>query len=543
MNADEIKVTINEYGQKRLLACKRGRRLADLLKSMDIIAISPCGGMGRCGKCACRIVRGRVLVTSADERFFSAKELSEGMRLLCRVVLQDDCEIELLSDAKDSWAFSAAGEGERPGEKMTILSDSGSAELSKKDCSGREYSKAAIAVDLGSTTVAAALVGMGKDGFCDVLGTASCVNHQSAFGADVISRIAASEDEKALRGMRDAVRSDIKKLIDELCEGSRGPLPISHIIVAGNTAMLTILAGESPAGLGSYPYTPPFLDERTYDSGRDFSWPGEANVILIPGISAFVGADILAGLYSLDITGESSALLADLGTNGEMAFWDGENLRVTSTAAGPVFEACGISCGMPSVEGAISHVTIDVDTKEVSFETIGGGSPRGLCGTGVMEAVSELVRTGICDPSGLLCDKYFDGGFPITWDGGIRLTQSDIRNLQLAKAAISSGLKMLLGDKTPDKVFLSGAFGTHLNPEEIKNLSLFPGAFNDKIISSGNTSLKGAVKYAAACLEGDVARSEAAEQMRTIKSNATVIELPAADNFDKEYIAAMNFLE
>jgi uncharacterized 2Fe-2S/4Fe-4S cluster protein (DUF4445 family) len=482
MNTDEIKVVINEYGSKRILSCRRGRRLSDLLRSEGISVSQPCGGMGRCGRCICRITGAQVPVTSADLRTFSAKELSEGKRLLCRAVLNEDCEVELLG--AEGFEASEATAAKRPAGSTTAESmtaaDSKMSQNTVK--STPRHQMKAIALDLGTTTIAASLVE--SDGSCfKVTRTAYGINHQRSFGADVISRIAASEDLASLEGMRDAVRSDILRLIGDLGFGEKEAAELSVIVVAANTAMLTILAGERPHGLGRYPYTPVFLDERIYDSKELFKWQNGPKVVLMPGISAFVGADILSGIYSLGITGQSSAALVDLGTNGEMAYWDGHSLFATSAAAGPVFEACGISCGVPSVEGAISHVEIDDLTHKAGFSTIADGKPIGLCGTGVMEAVSELVRTGICDETGLLSDEYFEEGFPITQDGLVRLTREDIRNVQLAKAAIYSGLGMLLNGGVPDKVYLSGGFGTSLNADRIKNLSLFPDAFDDRIIS------------------------------------------------------------
>ncbi len=515
MNTDEIKVVINEYGSKRLLVCRRGRRLSELLDSEGIIVPKPCAGMGRCGKCVCRVTGTTAAVTLADESFLSAEELKEGKRLICRSVLNDDCEVELLAGRQEMSVETAGGGAHIDGE-------------------------AAVAVDLGTTTIAAALmVKKGEEIFS--AGTVTCANRQSVFGADVISRIAASEDMSALKRMRDIVRSDIEGLILELTGGEAGLRDLKSVVVAGNTAMLSILAGESAKGLGTYPYTPAFLDRRVYDSKELLSGIQGAKVILMPGISAFVGADILAGLYSLDILREKSAFLIDLGTNGEMALWDGSVLRVTSTAAGPVFEAGGITCGVPSIAGAICHVSIDEADHKISLGTIMDREPTGICGTGVMEAVSEFVRTGICDGTGLLTDEYFDEGVYLTEDARIRLTQKDIRNVQLGKAAILTGIKTLLADAVPDRVFLSGAFGSRLDLQKIQNLYLFPDTFNDKIISSGNTSLKGAMRYAGGVLGGPDVEKRETDVLEMIRSGAQVVELSDKDSFEADYIAAMNF--
>ncbi len=532
MNRDEIKVTIDEYGKKREFICRRGRRLSDLLRSEGISAEYPCGGMGRCGKCRGRFISGNAPVTTSDENFFSAKELSEGARLLCRVVLEEDCEIILERADEPDMSISELADGKGSATESELMTEETFA------LQGDE--RIAVAVDLGTTTIAAALVTLNGDD-AKVLKTAGCRNHQSAYGADVISRIAASEDADCFAHMRDVVRRDVESLVKELLTGPGILTEPLFIAVAGNTAMLNLFAGESIEGLGKYPYTPAFLDEKRFDSRELFSEIKDSEVILMPGISSFVGADILSGLYHLDILEKESALLADLGTNGEMAFWDGVKLYVTSTAAGPVFEGVGISCGMPSVAGAICHVELDADTHKAVFETIFNEVPRGLCGTGVIETVSELVRTGICDPTGLLPDRYFDEGFPVTEEGTIKITQKDIRNVQLGNADIYSGILTLLGDKIPGNVYIAGGFGTHINPKRIENIRMFPPGFNDKITSSGNTSLKGAIRYAVSCLKGDAFRAEADKELEAIRTAAEVVELSESEGFKDEYFEAMNF--
>jgi uncharacterized 2Fe-2S/4Fe-4S cluster protein (DUF4445 family) len=577
MKADEIKVVINENGRRQILSCKKGRGLSDLLKSEGIHFAMPCGGMGRCGKCRVRVTGGYAPVTSADASFFDAKELDEGYRLLCRMVVRGDCEIELSSGDEEKMLIDTAHVAYGSDDQCCA-----GASPDREDGKRGERS-AAIAVDLGTTTIAAALVEKVGEEFV-VTKTAGAVNHQNTFGSDVISRIAAAKDCENLARMRDLVRSDIEGLIGELLKDRDYLRKVSVITVAGNAAMLGILSGEDVSGLGKYPYTPPFLDERKYEvdllfpklaGSRDgneelfgqsaengneglfgqFAEDGNeggsgqsaetghccAGVSLLPGISAFVGADILSGLFYLDILHREKALFLDLGTNGEMAYWDGGKLLVTSAAAGPVFEGGGISCGMPSLPGAICHVTIDDATHKGFCETIGDEAPVGLCGTGVMEAVSELVRCGICDETGLLSEEYFDEGFPLTRDGSVRITTSDIRNVQLGKAAISTAIRSLTGGAVPDKVYISGGFGAHIDSSKIQYLSMLPAAFNDKIIISGNTSLLGAVKYAAACLSGPAAKAKAMEAMNDIRSAAQVVELSFGETFGDDYIKALNF--
>jgi uncharacterized 2Fe-2S/4Fe-4S cluster protein (DUF4445 family) len=207
-----------------------------------------------------------------------------------------------------------------------------------------------------------------------------------------------------------------------------------------------------------------------------------------------------------------------------------------------VFEAGGISCGVASIPGAICHVELFRDGGEVRcrYETIGDQPPIGLCGTGVMELVSEAVREGIIDETGLLTERYFDDGFPVTEDGTVRLFQRDIRNVQLAKAAIYTGIKALLGGRTPGAVYLAGGFGSRIDTGRIKSLKMFPEDFDGKIIAVGNTSLKGSVVFSLKAIMGEGMEDER-RVLADIPGRAQLVELSAADEFDSDFVDAMNF--
>ena len=522
MKALEISVTIGEYGKKVSVSGHGGEKLIDILNRAGITYNLPCGGAGTCGGCRVRFLNGAPEPGEYDKRFLSAKEISDGVRLLCRSVISEDCEIELGKRADDT--------GMAIETVQTNLSKS-----SKSDYG--------VAIDLGTTTIAAALIASSGDTY-EVIETSSCVNRQRKFGNDVISRIAAAEDSAAALELKRLVAEDIGNLIKELsyktgisCNGDAG---IKNITIAGNTTMLHLLMGEDVTGLGKYPYTPVFLETQRMASERIFDDIRGIDLTMLPGISAFVGADIVSGLFSIKPKDSEKFFFLDLGTNGEMAFFDGEKLKVTSAAAGPVFEAGGISCGAASVPGAISHAVI-TSSRAVKFETIGGTEPVGICGTGVMELTSELLRNGIIDETGLLAEEYFDEGFPVTEDGSIRFTQQDIRNVQLAKAAIFTGSTALLAGSVPDKVYIAGGFGNSIDPEKIAKLKMFPAAFDGKIVSVGNSALRGAAEFSACALRGEKSRSGAITGLESIKNRAQVIELAAVDSFDEAYIEAMNF--
>ena len=524
----DFDVLIIQDGKKQVLGARSGRRLKELISDAGIGVSFPCGGNGRCGKCVVTFTSGSPLPNDTDRHFLSKEELDAGKRILCRCVLSGECTILL--------------EGENLEEKIA-------AETVKEDSvkSGKDevsFNKYGIAIDLGTTTIAVALVGISSGGAkAHVLRASSGINHQRKYGADVISRIDAASDPDGAKDLRELALEDIAKLISEVLFENDNC--ISSVCIAGNTTMLHLLRGFDAAGLGSFPYEPVSVKIEKLDAGKLFgdSFTGklqtalfDAEVTILPGISAFVGADIVSGIYCLDMGTHrgQKELLIDLGTNGEMAFFDGEELIVTSTAAGPVFEGGEISCGVASVPGAISHVSISCDAERdviTNYETIGGLEPVGLCGTGVIEAVSELARNGIISENGLLSEPFFDNGFVIDEGKDIRITQKDVRNLQLAKAAIRAGIEKLVGDKEPGKVYVAGGFGANLDIEKLKKLKMLPDSFFNKIEVVGNTSLKGCIRYLA----------ENGDRPSEIAQNSGELRLALEDDFGDTYIEALDF--
>ncbi len=539
MKAKEISVTINEYGKQLSVTGTKGERLKAILDRAGCVYSLPCGGAGRCGRCRIKFLKGAPIPGSFEEKFLTDEETEDGIRILCRTVAYEDCEVELLGNVRDSGI-----------EVLSLEKDELEKESRHEQSTSNDHmsqNSYGIAIDLGTTTIAAALVSAAPDnpGY-KVLQTASCINSQRRYGSDVISRISAAEDATTREALRKSAVSDIENLIKELTESQNitylGENPdLKAITIAGNTTMLYLLAGNDPKSLGSYPYIAEHLEKEWMLSDIILDNIPDISLTILPGISAFVGADIVAGLFTIDLNKEEKLFFLDLGTNGEMAFYDGEKLRVTSAAAGPVFEAGGISCGVASIPGAIDHITIDETDHHVTIHTIGDAQPIGICGTGVMEITSELVKHHIADETGLLTDEYFDEGFPLTEDGKIRFTQQDIRNVQLAKAAIYTGAKTLLNGDIPDKVYISGGFGSKISPENVEELRMFPREFDGKIVAIGNSALKGAAQYTACVLSGWEKENDATAKLDLITESAVETELATTDGFDEDYIAAMNF--
>lgn len=554
---NKISITVIKGNSIWQLETVPGKNLLSLCKENNIFIDAVCNGMGRCGKCVVITEKDMFPVTTADLTYISKKDLDMGYRLACRVMLKESCTIQI------------------PDNMEQITSDS---EIRQDDIHDTEASTYGVAIDIGTTTIGAALIDIQDS---KVVGQKSLLNHQRVYGADVISRIAASletEDgtdainESNLIKMRRSILTDIADTINDLMAGRKGY--VSQIVIAGNTTMLHLLRGYNCEGLGSYPYTPVTLDAESltlndlYDAedskafidsyktlaGNNNSCRQDTAVFIMPGISVFVGADIVSGMYSLgfgDDKSTSNIFMLDMGTNGEMAFKSGDHIYVASTAAGPVFEGGGISCGTGSIPGAVSHISINRDEKgsiSTQIETINGLTPTGICGTGVLELVSELVRNGIIDKTGLLSDEFFDTGYVFASNRSqtFAITQSDIRQVQLAKAAIRSGIEILISESAGvsadniDKVYIAGGFGREVRPDAIRALQMLPQDIDsDKIYSPGNTSLSGCIKFIMNTAVNGIATE--INKVKKIAGMSTEVILAGLDEFDDTYYEYLDF--
>ena len=435
----------------------------ELLQKEGIFLPAACGGRGTCGKCKVRFLSGAPEPVEEEKKKFSSEELSEGMRLACRSCPSGKFEIEFEHSEE---AIEA--------ESLNVAAQNVLGPADRADGGDMR-----VAVDIGTTTIAAALLD-GRTG--DVVDTRTCINHQRTYGADVISRIQASNDGKK-EELQQLVQKDIRELITDMGEDA----DVVPTVIAGNTTMEHLLLGLSCETLGVAPFTP-----------VDISLHQEKNQLILPGITTYVGADIVAGIVATGMDqSDEVCMLVDLGTNGEMAIGSRERILVASTAAGPAFEGVNISCGVAGIPGAISHVTI-TDGK-VQYETIGGKQPVGLCGTGVLEVMYELLKEEIVDETGLMDDDYVDDGFPVA--DGIVFTDRDIREVQLAKSAIRAGMETLIKEfgvsyDGISRLYIAGGFGQKINLEKATGIGILPRDLIDRTVAVGNSSLKGAVMAA-----------------------------------------------
>lgn len=514
--------------------------LITILRKMGINFPLYCGGNGSCGKCLIQVKAGDLPITSADRQCLTAAQLESGWRLGCQAVIESPCTIELKESVmeQDFYVPSAFSSKNSADQK----SDNGGNCTAGNDCSresdgdDRRYG---IAIDIGTTTLAMVLVRL-SDG--RVLRQYTGLNHQRSYGTDVMARIrAAVESAENAGNLQHQIQTDILEGIRCLSESLREN--VQSIVIAGNTTMIHLLRGYDCSGLGRYPFQPVSLSEEQLTmqqllGSRKLPMAVRgAEVTIFPGMSAFVGGDITAGLWACNFHEQSGVhLFLDLGTNAEMALRFREKLFVTSAAAGPAFEGGHLSCGIGSVPGAIRNVKLQYGM--VRYETIGRRPPEGLCGTGMVACMAELLNNRCMDETGLLKSRYTAGGFTII-SGKVSVSQQDIREFQKANAAIRAGLELLMETAgcTPaavETLEMAGGFGCELDVAQAVRVGLIPAALSDKVRQKGNTVIRGLIRYM---------MSPDRNTIETMLQSAQEISLAAHPDFTEKYLTCMVFPE
>jgi uncharacterized 2Fe-2S/4Fe-4S cluster protein (DUF4445 family) len=340
-----------------------------------------------------------------------------------------------------------------------------------------------IAIDVGSTTIAAQLIDRASGA---ILGVRTGLNPQMARGADVMSRVSFALDS---RDLTVSIRRFLGEMVGDLAAGRE----IAEIVLVGNTVMHHLFADLDVEPLSHVPFASPSLGEQRFlVAALGWSLSGATPIRFLPCLGGFVGSDILAGIVAVDLCRDGALrALIDLGTNGEIALGNRDRVLVASTAAGTAFEAGCIHNGMRAANGAIAHVTVDRDGR-LDCEVIGGGSPQGICGSGLVDAVASGLTLGRILPSGRIVDS--SRIFPLA--GEIALRQADVRELQLAKGAVAAGLRILLkhwGASMADiqTLYLAGAFGSYLEVDSARRIGLLECP-SQVITIAGNTALRGA---------------------------------------------------
>lgn len=403
-----------------------------------------------------------------------------------------------------------------------------------------------VAFDIGTTTVVGALVDLSTG---EAIGAKAMPNPQSRWGRDVISRInAVLGDARLCAEMSRSVVGACNSIIDSL----RPEGGIKEITAAGNTVMTHLLLGVSPEPLSRVPYKPSFKEAKTLAAEESGFLTAGASLYTLPLIGGFVGGDTTAVIIALGLDKRPGVTLAlDIGTNSEIVLCAGGAIYATSAAAGPAFEGGQISAGMSAAKGAISSVAIDPDG--VRLEVIGSVAPIGICGSGVVDAVSGLIGAGVIDATGMIKGrdevagnlsnriKGKDGinSFVLYKGpkGEITLTQQDVRALQSAKAAIKAGIMMLLkkaglGISDIEKVYIAGAFGSNMKKEGLASIGILEKEWLDRVESAGDAALNGAVMALS-----DEGRREAEAAALKVK----YVSLSGSAHFEREFIKDMDF--
>jgi uncharacterized 2Fe-2S/4Fe-4S cluster protein (DUF4445 family) len=579
--------------------------------SWNGIAIdSTCGGHGTCKKCKVRVVEGELPVSTVDPRAFTGDELAEGWRLACRAPARGDLVIEVpplqtrpkaalvgvgrhvilrpsvqkrhlvleepsLEDQRSDFErVVQALDDLEPRVELPVLRTLGKVlreanfdvtavvcddlliDLEPGDTTSRRF---ALAFDLGTTTVVANLLDLETG---QPAAVQSMLNRQQPFGADVISRVSATMlDEGALDALQARAQETLAQLTEEVCaEAGVDPGEVYEITICGNVTMTQLALGMDPEPLSMAPFivtTHEFPQLLAADLGVPVH--ARAPAFVFPSLGAYVGGDIVSGMLATGLTRDKRIrLFIDVGTNSEIALGNQDGVVATAAPAGPAFEAAQIRCGMRAAEGAIEGVSAQDDG--LAIEVIGDIEPVGLCGSGLVDAVAELVNVGLLDHSGRYVDDEKAASispplaprltkigeervFVLHWRGedpadSIYLTQRDIRELQFAKASIATGWRILFGElgmepEDVSQVLLAGSFGQYLSPASAVRIGLVPRVALPRIVSAGNVAGEGS-KIAALSLRE---RAEA----YSILNEVRYVELSGRSDFNDAFIDQLAF--
>ena len=524
------------------IQAQEGKTILEIAQDFDLDIDGSCGGKGTCGKCRVNIDEGNGL-----------QEV-----LACQFRLQRDLTIWPCrkNDRTDRKTSVRLPEDFRPDPQL----------LSRCAETGKPLG---VAVDIGTTTVVVMLWDIAQT---RLLGAEGLNNPQGVYGADVISRISfAGESPQNLKLLQDKMISAINGAVSRLVEKTGHRLQeISRFTVAGNTTMSHLFTGTDPRSLAVLPFEPVFTESRRFAASEVGLVPPDAQVNLLPNIAGHIGSDITAGMVSCGFLEEEDDSMAagagckpklyiDIGTNGEIGLINGKSLTVCSAAAGPAFEGSRVSCGMRAGTGAIERAKMTETGMEVAV--IGGGAPLGVCGSGLIDIVCEMLHSGIIDKKGRLAsreelrsrglpqricemtggegrEKYFTIWKSHGGGQDIRITQNDIREVQLAKGAIAAGIEILLkgeglcaGDL--EKIYIAGAFGNYIDLGKAMAIGLLPEADMGRLKSIGNAAGTGA------CMA--LLNDETIEKMEKVRKTADHVELSAQPEFLEIFSRCMRF--
>lgn len=603
---------ITAAGQRTDLIVEEGSNLLEAAAGAGVAVEGNCGGKGSCGKCKVKLTpKSPAAPTDTEIKFLSAGDLEKGWVLACQRAATEDTVVEVpeQSDAfQRKITLSEDGNGIMAApaiKKIELILDHPSVKdqtpdlerlLSKLPLNPAEISPRllpglpqilrkdrftvtavlaadkliavepgrtadclyGIAFDIGTTTIMGSLHDLegGK-----ALAVGAATNPQNVYGADVISRITyASAGKGGLQRLQQKVIGALNEIIENLVrEAGIKPHQIYEAVAVGNTTMSHLFLGIDPAYLAPAPFIPAYRRPPVLEAAEiGLSINPAGQIVVLPNIAGYVGSDTVGVIIATGLEQRSDCCaVIDIGTNGELALSAGERILTCSTAAGPAFEGAQIRWGMRAADGAIEAVRID-DQGEVLVEVIGKVPPRGICGSGLIDAAAALLQAGVIMPSGRLVDpdttgahlppplksrlRRGEGGFEFILiaegEQEILLTQADLRELQLAKGAIYAGLQILLKEagleeSDLDEVLLAGAFGNYIRKESARAIGLLPDVPLDRITPVGNAAGRGA-KMAL------VSKTERARAF-ALPDLVEHVELSARPDFQDAFIKALSF--
>jgi uncharacterized 2Fe-2S/4Fe-4S cluster protein (DUF4445 family) len=516
---------------------EKGKTIREGLEQVDIRLESPCGGLGSCGGCGVW-VQPAVNVPSTPHKNISSSKDAEGFRLACQAVPAADITVRL----NDRYVYDKKPLDQ--GNRILLHRGRGTGKPAGPAAGEKRRAKG-LAIDIGTTTMVLLLVDLETG---EIMASEAGMNPQAANGYDVVSRIHYANTDQRRREMAALVQDMLNRFIRDACaKASVKAEEIIDICIGANTTMLQMAAGMDCASIGRSPFHFSIKGGTGYPASLfGLHVNAAAKVYLPPVLHAFVGTDISAGLLLCPefFDRDKVVLFIDMGTNGEMCLNVKGNWFTTSTAAGPAFEGMGLSSGMRAGDGAVEKV--EFTEGKLRFSTIGGKPVKGICGSGIIDFLAVLLRAGFLETSGRMAGpetlgpygKNMDGQPVIQYGEGIYLTQKDIRQLQLAKGAVRTGIDMILKEggidgQGLDRIYLAGGFGNYLNPFNLEAIKLLPAHTANKIVFCGNTSIEGA-----ALLLTDIKKRRLLESSL---GRMVYVALAALPEFNTSFVANLDF--
>lgn len=588
--------------ENKIIEIKENKTLMDVLLDENIFVDNACNGKGVCGKCKIKLISGNLgELSETEKKLLSQEEINDNIRLSCLVKPKEDIKIELLQKERKHKVLSSGYmpkfqvnpsihkklislekstlENQRPleneilrqlnidkldwkllkeiksqDEKITaVFNNDEVIYLEKNDTRDKIYG---VIMDIGTTTVVTSLVDINSGA---ELCVESMINVQKQYGLDVLTRITyeVENEEDGVENLQKAIVASINEMIEKLCKKANvNKKHIYEITVAANCTMMHMLLGIDAKSIGKSPFAPIFTTSKNV-LAKDIGLLAceEARLYCLPSVSAYIGADIVAGAYVCELNKtDEDVLFIDIGTNGEIVLSNKGNLLSCSCAAGPALEGMNISCGMRAANGAIEDVIINEE--ENVIKVIGEEKPIGICGSGILAVVKELLKTGIVRDNGafIKLEKLEEDDYRlnriqinnkkrefILYDDNknkLLITQGDIRQVQLTKGAILSGFYALLKKaniemKDLKKVMIAGQFGAHVSVDSLVGTGILPMEVKEKIVYVGNSSKTGA--YMA------LMSKEAKEDMELLSKNMEYMELGASEGYERLFSSCLKF--